>query len=230
VIQPEDADPFGLLESLRDLRSSVLRPLESGYDALDALVAVCRNTVPAADAAAISYAGHGQVRSTHVTHPEIGVIDRWHNQTGAGPLLDEAVAQPIHGSVLIVEDLTLGIESGEYTVGISPPFRSLHSTTLRSQGGHRTALDLYATRPHALGLPATAMAEMFVRRATQLLYGADETRAGRYQLAVSLVSRCLDLALPDAEDLLVPHLDDTTKDPVVVAEQLIDHITGTDYS
>ena len=73
------------------------------------------------------------------------------------------------------------------------------------------------------------MAEMFVRRATQLLYGADETRAGRYQLAVSLVSRCLHLALPDAEDLLVPHLDDTAKDPVVVAEQLIDHITGTDY-
>ena len=92
-MQPEDADPFGLLESLRDLRSSTLRPLESGYDALDALVAVCRNTVPAADAAAISYAGHGQVRSTHVTHPAIEVIDRWHNQTGAGPLLDEALAQ-----------------------------------------------------------------------------------------------------------------------------------------
>ena len=178
---------------------------------------------------AISYAGHGQVRSTHVTDPAIDVIDRWHNQAGAGPLLDEALAQPVHGSVLIVEDLTLEVDSGTYAVGISPPFRSLHSTTLRSQGGHRTALDLYATPPHALGLPATVMAEMFVRRATQLLYGADETRAGRYRLAVSLVSRCLHVALSDAEDLLVAHLGDTAKDPVVVAEQLIDHITGTDY-
>ena len=94
-----------------------------------------------------------------------------------------------------------------------PPVPVFALATLRSQGGHRTALDLYATRPHALGLPATAMAEMFVRRATQLLYGADETRAGRYQLAVSLVSRCLHLALPDAEDLLVPHLDDTARTP-----------------
>lgn len=223
-----DGDLFGLAESLRALREFTLRPVESGYDALDALVAVCRRTVPGADAAAISYAGHGQVRSTHVTDPAIDVIDRWHNQTGAGPLLDEARAQSVHGSVLVVEDLTLSVDSGACSVGVRPPFRSLHSTTLRSQDGHRTALDLYAAPPHALGLPATVMAEMFVRRATHLLYGADETRAARYQLAVSLVSRCLDLARPDAEHLLSPHLDDGNRDPVFVAERLIDHITGTE--
>jgi hypothetical protein len=227
---PGDGDPFGLEASLQALRDFVTRPIESGYDALDALVTVCRETVPAADAAAISYAGHGQVRSTHVTDPAVAVIDRWHHQTGAGPLLDEALAQPVHGAVLIVEDLTLEVDSGAYSVGISPPFRSLHSTTLRSQGGHRTALDLYAARPHALGLPATVMAEMFVRRATRLLYGAEETQAGRYQLAVSLISRCLDLARPDAEDLLLPHLHGDARDPVAVAERLIDHITGTEHS
>ena len=224
----DDGDPFGLAESLRAVRSFVTRPVDAGYDALDALVSVCLDTVPAADAAAVSYAGHGQVRSTHVTDPAVAVIDRWHNQTGTGPLLDEARAQPGHGTVLDVGDLTLAVESGVGAVDLAPPFRSLHSTTLRTQDGHRTALDLYAERPHALGLAATVMAEMFLRRATQLLHGADEARAARHQLAVGLISRCLDLARPDAEHLLSPHLDGGARDPVVVAERLIDDVTGTD--
>ena len=226
----DDADPYGLAESLRAVRSFVTRPVEAGYDALDALVPVCLGTVPTADAAAISYAGHGQVRSTHVTDPAIGVIDRWHNQTGAGPLLDEARARPVHGSVLSVDDLTFAVDSGADpadSIDLTPPFRSLHSTTLRSQDGHRTALDLYAERPYALGLAATVMAEMFVRRATPLLYGPDETRAARYQLAVTLISRCLDLARPEAEHFLSPHLAGGARDPVAVAERLIDDITGS---
>jgi hypothetical protein len=99
---------------------------------------------------------------------------------------------------------------------------------LRSQDGHRTALDLYAERPYALGLAATVMAEMFVRRATQLLYGPDEARAARYQLAVNLISRCLDLARLEAEHFLLPHLEGSARDPVAVAERVIDDITGTD--
>ena len=227
----DDGDPFGLAESLRAVRSFVTRPLEAGYDALDALVTVCLGSVPAADAAAISYAGPGGVRSTHVTDPAIAVIDRWHNQTGAGPLLDEARAQPVHGTVLSIDDLTFEVGSHADpvdSVGLTPPFRSLHSTTLRSQDGHRTALDLYAERPYALGLAATVMAEMFVRRATQLLYGPDEARTARYQLAVTLLSRCLDLARPEAEHFLSPHLEGGTRDPVVVAERLIDDLTGSD--
>src|ERR1700712_5489896 len=155
----EHGDPFDLAESLRVVRSFVTRPVDAGYDALDALVAVCQDTVPDADAAALSYAGQGQVRSTHVTDPGIAVIDRWHNQTGGGPLLDEARAQPVHGSALNIDDLTFGADSGVISIDIAPPFRALHSTTLRSHGGHRTALDLYAAPPHALGLATTVMAE-----------------------------------------------------------------------
>lgn len=223
---PTGGDPFGLAASLQSLRDFVSRPVETGYDALDALVEVCLDTVPAADAAAISYTGHKHVRSTHVTDPAIELVDRWHNQSGVGPLLDEARAEPAHGSVLAIGDLALRVESEAVSIGITPPFRSLHSTTLRSQDGHRTSLDLYAARPHALGLAATVMAEMFVRRATQLLYGPDEARAGRYQLAVNLLSRCLDLARPDAEQFLSSHLGPRTSDPVLVAERLIDAITG----
>ena len=105
------------------------------------------------------------------------------------------------------------------------PVAALHDVA--QPGRHRTALDLYAGRPYAPGLAATVMAEMFVRRATQLLYGPDEARAARYQLAVNLISRCLDLARPEAEDFLSPHLAGGTRDPVAVAERLIDDITGS---
>ncbi|PVY97263.1 hypothetical protein [Actinomycetospora cinnamomea] len=223
-----DGDPFGLEESLRVARSFLSQPAEAGYDALDALVAVCLDNVPGAEAAAISYAGHGLVRSTHLTDPLIGEIDRWHTESGRGPLLDQALAGSSHRQVLVVDDLTFEIVSGEVTVEVTPPFRTLHSTTLRCQDGHRTALDLYAARPRALGLDATAMADLFAQRATRLLYGPDEAAAARFHLAVNLISRCLDLARAEAEELLTPHLEGGRQDPVVVAERIIDHITGTD--
>jgi hypothetical protein len=225
-----DGDLFGFAESLRAVRSFVTRPVEAGYDALDALVRVCLDSVSAAGAAAISYAGHGVVRSTHVTDPAIEVIDRWHNQTGRGPLLEMAAAQPEHGVVLDVGDLTLQVDADMLSIEVNPPFRALHSTTIRSQNGTRTALDLYAERPHAFGLDATVMAEMFVRRAQHLLYGRADTTIARYQLAVNLISRYLDLARPEAERFLQPHLDGGARDPVAVAERLIDDITGTDFS
>lgn len=225
-----EGDLFGFAESLRAVRSFITRPVEAGYDALDALVRVCLDSVSTAGAAAISYAGHGVVRSTHVTDPAIEVIDRWHSQTGRGPLLDMAAAQPGHGAVLDVGDLTLQLDADTLSVEVTPPFRSLHSTTLRSQNGVRTALDLYAEHPHAFGLDVTVTAEMFVRRATQLLYGRADTRVARYHLAVNLISRYLDLARPEAERFLQPHLDGGARDPVAVAERLIDDITGTDLS
>lgn len=224
----EAGDPFGLAESLRMVRASRGWPDRTGYDALDALVTVCRDNVPEVDAAAISYAGHGLVRSTHVTDPRIGEIDRWHCETGRGPLLDQALAQPSSRAVLTVDALTFEIESAEVTVEVTTGFRSLHSTTLRCQHGHRTALDLYAARPHAFGLDTTVMADLFAQRATRLLYGPDEAAAARITVAVTLVSRCLDLARPDAETLLMPHLEGGVRDPVAVAERLIDHIAGTD--
>lgn len=224
----EDGDPFGLRESLRLVRASRDWPDRGGYDALDALVTVCLDNVPGVDAAAVSYAGHGLVRSTHHTDPRIREIDRWHSETGRGPLLDQALSQPAARAVLTVDALTFEVDWAGVTVEVTTAFRSLHSTTLRSQHGHRTALDLYAVRPHAFGLDTTVMADLFAQRATRLLYGPGEAATARIKVAVTLVSRCLDLARPEAETLLMPHLEGGARDPVAVAERLIDHIAGTD--
>jgi hypothetical protein len=220
---PSDPDdPFGLRESLRLVRDHDGGPARPGYDPLDALTAVCLDTVPAADAVAVSYAAGGRVRSTHATDPAVDALDRRHEARGRGPLLDEAHAQPWFRAVAIVDDLAV-----DALWGMTPdddgepvPFRALHSTTLRSVRGGRTGLDLYAVRPRAFGAETTVLADMFAVRAATLLYGRDENGGARFDLAVDMISRRLGVLRPEAERLLLTHLHDRDGDPISVARRL----------
>ncbi|WP_018332661.1 hypothetical protein [Actinomycetospora chiangmaiensis] len=222
----DDDVPFRLDDSLRLAALRLRRPAEPGYDGLDALLSVCADTVPGADAAAISHTGHGRVHSTHCTDPAIAEVDAWHGRSGRGPLLDEARAAPPSLAVLVVDDLAVELGDGAVSVPFPPPFRALHSTTLRARDGRRTALDLYAADPDVLGLDTTVLADMFARRARTLLYGPHEPLDVRYRLALILVRRALDLSPGEAEHLLVPHLQRRGADPVDVAESLVDRLDG----
>ncbi|NMO94088.1 hypothetical protein [Actinomycetospora sp. TBRC 11914] len=218
---PDADDPFGLRESFRTVsRQDGRTPL--GYDPLDALTAVCLDTVPAAEAVAISYAAGSRVRSTHSTDPAVDTLDRRHGVHGRGPLLDQALAQPWYRCVAVVDDLASDALWGTTPDdGAAPvPFRALHSTTLRCARGSRTSLDLYAAGPRAFGAETTVLADMFAVRAATLLYGRDETGGARFDLAVDIISRRLGVLRVEAERLLLAHLHDRAGDPVSVARRL----------
>ncbi|MCD2190559.1 hypothetical protein [Actinomycetospora soli] len=216
--------PLGLDDALRLAALYLRHPAPSTYDGLDALLSVCTGTVPGATAAAISTAGHGRVHSTHATDGAVRDVDAWHNRLGQGPLLDQARVGSPDLAVLLVDDLAFEIDDGAVRVRVTPPFRALHSTTLRCRDGRRTALDLYAAEPDVLGLDTTVLADMFARRATSLLYGSGESPDVRLRLALRLLERALDLTRPEAELLLRPHLRRRGADPVLVAEDLVDHL------
>jgi hypothetical protein len=175
VTRVDGADP-DLDDALRLAALHVRDPAPRGYDGLDALLSVCVDTVPGAEAAAISHAGDHRVRSTHCTDLAIAEVDAWHGRLGYGPLLGAARAGPPPLAVLVVDDLASGV--GEPVVGVRfpPPFRALHSTTLHCGEGRRTALDLYATVPDVLGPDTTVLADMFARRAITLLHESDVAR------------------------------------------------------
>ncbi|WP_433802218.1 hypothetical protein [Actinomycetospora sp. CA-084318] len=170
--------PVDLDDALRLAALHLRHPAPTSYDGLDALLSVCTGTVLGASAAAISTAGHGRVHSTHATDPAVRDVDAWHNHLGRGPLLAEAEIGPPDLAVLVVEDLAFEIDDGVVRVRVTPPFRALHSTTLRSEDGSRTALDLYAVEADVLGLDTTVLVDMFARRATSLLHGTGELVAG----------------------------------------------------
>lgn len=219
-----EGGPLDLEDSLRLAALRLRQPAACAYDGLDALLTVCADTVPGADAAAISFTDHGRVHSTHVTDPAVAEVDAWHNRLRVGPLLEQAVEGSAPLAVLVVDDLAFEFDDGPVRLRVTPPFRALHSTTLHSAGGCRTALDLYALAPDVLGLDTTVLADMFARRATSLLYGRDEADGSRYRFAVTLVGRALNLSRAAAEHLLRPHL--RHADPVSVAERLVDHLDG----
>lgn len=202
-------EPFGLRESLRLVRAHDLNPGPNpdlaGYDPLDALISVCADNVPGADAAAISHAEYDRVRSTHYTDPDITKIDRWQRDFRQGPLLDQALAPQPYRSVLIKNDLVLGDVIDGTAVEVLAPFRSLHSTTLRSDHGHRTALDLYARNPHAFGGETTVLADMFAIRAAHLLYGCEDS-SDDTQRILDAAARSLRLTPGQVQTLLESHL------------------------
>ncbi|MEJ2889706.1 hypothetical protein [Actinomycetospora aeridis] len=201
----DPGEPFGLRESLRLMQAHHNHPDHAGYDPLDALLSVCVDTIPAADAAAISHAQHNSVRSTHLTDPAISEIDRWQEVFAQGPLLDQALASQPYRSVLIVDELVLDAVIEGAIVEAVPPFRSLHSTTLRSERGHRTALDLYARNPNAFGADTSVLADMFAIRAAHLLYGHDDTRADLEHI-LTTTARRLGLSRATLQALLEEHL------------------------
>ncbi|MCD2196645.1 hypothetical protein LQ327_25045 [Actinomycetospora endophytica] len=199
-----------------------------GYDPLDATVAACLGSIPAVEAAAISYVRAGRVRSTHCTDPAIAEIDGRHNEAGRGPLFDEAITQPWPRSFIAIEDLaSAAVWGASSPLEIAPPFRSLVSITLRSTPRGRTALDLYARAPQAFDLDTTMVVDMFAVRAAHLLYGPVDPAKSRYALAVETISRRLRLDRPNAERLLLTHLEPLA-DPVAVAERLTRHADGAE--
>lgn len=177
---------------------------------------------------AISYAKGARVRSTHATSPVVEELDRRHGECEAGPLLDVALAQPAVRTIAAVDDLARrslwGATAGEFT----PPFRALHSTTLRSHRGGRTALDLYSTEPYAFGRDTTVLTDMFAVRAVSMLYGPDEDGGAGYDLAVEIISRRLRVGPGRAEQLLLACLHDHVGDPIAVAERLTGRINQAD--
>lgn len=221
-----EGGPPDLDDAMRLAALHLRHPAPSDYDGLDALITVCADTVPGVDAVAVSHTGRGRVHSTHRTHPAVAAMDAWYHRTGRGPLLPAAAAGPAPLTVFLVDDLGAPDDDGPVDLGLVPPFRGLHSTTLRSRHGHRTALDLYATTPDVLGPETTVLADMFARRASSLLYDAREPRTVRRGLALGLVGRALDLSRREAEQLLEPLLRAPTVDPVTVAELLLDHLDG----
>lgn len=200
----DPGEPFGLRESLRLMRAHDNDPEHAGYDPLDALLSVCVDTIPDVDAAAISHTDHDCVRSTHSTDMAIGEIDRWQCDFEQGPLLDHALSARPYRSVFIVDELVLDAVIDETIVEAVPTFRSLHSTTLRSGDGHRTALDLYAGPVRAFGGETSVLADMFAIRAAHLLYGRDDTRADTHRVLES-AARSLNLTPGQVQTLLESH-------------------------
>lgn len=206
------ADPFGLIESLRRIRSDVVER-HAGHDPLDALVRVCVDTVPAADAVALSRSGAGTVRSSHWTDPAVAEMDHRHCELERGPLLEAALAPSSSRSVTIVDEVVFDVDVADGpTVELSPPFRALHSTTLRSHDGHRVALDLYAREPFAFGPETTVLADMFAIHATNLIYGRPDTAAARDRRIVETIARRLGIRPADARTRLESSLPRTIPD------------------
>ncbi|MCD2196266.1 hypothetical protein LQ327_23095 [Actinomycetospora endophytica] len=216
-------DPSSLDEALHRVLAGGAGHRPRGYDPLEATVEVCLASVPAAEAVAISYVRAGRVRSTHRTDPAIAEFDRWHTERGRGPLLDAAFIQPWRRSFFAVADLAADAVWGADTpLPAAPLFRSLHSTTLRSACGERTALDLYARTPRAFGVDTTVLVDMFATRVSTLLYTPDDRVSARYDLAITTIGRRLGIEPSAAERLLLVNLE-WSADPMVVADRLTCH-------
>jgi hypothetical protein len=220
----------GLDEVLRRVLSGGTGHPPPGYDPVDAAVGVCLDSVPGADAVAVSYVCASGVRSAHRTDPAIAEFDRRHTERGRGPLLDAACVQPWRRSFFAVGDLAAdSVWGDDPPLERVPPYRSLHSTTLRSAKGTRTALDLYAGPPRTFDVDTTVLVDRFATRVSTLLYGPDDRVRARYDLAIGIVSRRLGIDRSGAERLLLVNLR-WSADPVLVAERLTGHAHGAGAS
>lgn len=139
-----------------------LHGLESVQATVRQVAAVGRSLLPGGDAAGVSMARPGTVRSVEVTDDWAGVVDAAQFETGDGPRLpDEADARLIHIEDVAHDQRWPHFGARAYRLGLG----SLLTCQLPSDRAWMSVLTLYARTPGAFDQRARTLAVLYAGHA-----------------------------------------------------------------
>lgn len=121
------------------------------------------------------------MHSAYATDEDVQRLDHLQSELQQGPRITASERAPESGIVL-AHDLRAGPDRDRWP-SFAPQatalgFRSLMSLQLSSTQGHRSALNLYGTGPHAFDETAQVTASLFSVQAAVLLHGAQDANPG----------------------------------------------------
>jgi hypothetical protein len=146
---------------------------------LTQIVNVAVDTVPGVDAGGISMTENGHITSRSPTNDDVRKLDDIQAQLHEGPCIT-AVDSPPDDGVVVAQDLARPPDADRWPRfaphAVAHGYQSLLSTQLSTNGGTRTALNLYSRAANTFDESARTTAGLFGLQAALLLYGANHAR------------------------------------------------------